>query len=229
MSEEICSGECQPVRNIIPAKVYYMWYNVRDTVKYWFVKRPDSNYIKHAKRELQAIGYNLDQKEEDPNKWIVENLLELLEVFGKQDHSGFSAPYCVSMFEKLASFKPLSPITCVDNEWNDDSFGGDMFQNMRLSSVFKKSKDGIPYYINAIVFVDQNNNSFTGNVEDIGSSQYIRLPFEPKSFYIDVIGTEVNKDTDEPEEGSDWWKSVIKDRSQLDKVFDYYNKMEVKK
>jgi hypothetical protein len=37
-------------------------------------KPEDSNLLKHARRELQLVGYDLNQKEEDPNKWIVENV-----------------------------------------------------------------------------------------------------------------------------------------------------------
>ena len=46
--------------------------------KDWFKKEPESNYLKHARRELIAVGYDLNQKEEDPDKWIVEDLFELL-------------------------------------------------------------------------------------------------------------------------------------------------------
>ncbi len=30
-----------------------------------------SNLVEFAKQELQIVGYDLDQKEEDPNKWLV--------------------------------------------------------------------------------------------------------------------------------------------------------------
>jgi len=52
-------------------------------------KEEESDIIKHAKRELELSGYDLNQTEEDPNKWMVENVLELLRVFDKQGHSGF--------------------------------------------------------------------------------------------------------------------------------------------
>ena len=68
-----------------------------------------SDYVNHAKAEFKKLGYiPLDQEQEEgPNKWIQENVLELLDVFSKQGHSGFSAPYCIDMFQKLALFKPL--------------------------------------------------------------------------------------------------------------------------
>ena len=64
-----------------------------------------TNLIAHAMREFKAAGYEpIDGSEDGPDKWIQENVLELLELFSSQDHSGLSAGYCVSMFEKLARF-----------------------------------------------------------------------------------------------------------------------------
>ena len=72
-----------------------------------------SNLIEHAKRELKLAGYiPLDQEQEDgPNKWIQENILELLKVFSEQRHSGASASYAINLFKELASFGILTPIT----------------------------------------------------------------------------------------------------------------------
>jgi len=184
--------------------------------------------IEHAKREFLKLGYKpVEECEDGPNKWIQENVLELLEVFSKQGHSGFSAPYVINLFKKLAAQEPASPITCTDDEWNDISgYGGPndiSFQNNRCSAVFKNSKDGKPYYLDAIVWVDQNNNSFTGNSvknsknERFNSSQTIKLPFEPKTFYINVIEHELpNGDS----------VTYIKDESQLKEVWEYYEKPE---
>jgi len=72
------------------------------------------NYREHALREFKAVGYDLNDKDEGPDKWIMENVLELLEVFGEQGHSGFSAPICISMFRQLAMFEPLGPLTGAD-------------------------------------------------------------------------------------------------------------------
>ena len=79
-----------------------------------------SNLIEHAKREFLAAGYKPVGEEEDgPNKWIQENILELLSVFSKQGHSGFSVPYCIDVFTKLAKFEPLCPLTGSDDEWSE--------------------------------------------------------------------------------------------------------------
>lgn len=171
----------------------------------------ESNYIKYAKRELVALGYDLNDKEEGPNKWIMENVFELLNVFGNQGHSGMSAPYCVDMFSKLALFKPLAPITGEDAEWVEVSEG--TFQNARCSAVFKEGKDGKPYYLDAIVWKTQTGSMWTGSANGVQSRQFIKLPFTPKTFYIDVIEREIEKDR---------WEFTIKDYSQLKPVSEYY-------
>lgn len=186
-------------------------------------KFENSRYYTHAIREFKALGYippNEDQ-EDGPNKWIQENVLELLEVVSKQGHSGFSIGYVVSYFSKLAKFEPLSPILCTDDEWNEVT--DNTYQNNRLSSVFKE-KDGKPYYLDAIVWRDQTGSCFTGTVEGITSKQTIKLPFVPKTFYVDVESYEVCKETGVREIGSGWWESKIVNKSQLIPVFEYYER-----
>ena len=165
--------------------------------------------IEHAKQEFLAVGYKpIEKEKDDPNRWIQENVLELIEVFSKQGHSGSSAPFCVNYFNKLARYEPLSPIKCTDDEWTEVS--NNIFQNKRLSSVFKDGKNGDPYFLDAIVWNGENDVGFTGSVQGISSRQYINLPFSPKTFYIDVI-----------EVGDDY---EIKDRTQLREVWEYYKR-----
>jgi hypothetical protein len=47
--------------------------------------------VEHAKKEFEIKGW-LGLPEDDPQAWVVEDVLELLEVFAKQGHSGTSAP-----------------------------------------------------------------------------------------------------------------------------------------
>ena len=177
------------------------------------------SYIQHAKREFAKLGYKpIEQCGDDPDKWIQENVLELLEVFSKQGHSGSSAPIAIHYFEKLANWEPLAPIMCTDDEWND--VVNDMYQNNRCSAVFKSGIDGKPYYLDAIVWRNQTGSSYTGGVfnskkEKIYSRQTIKIPFKPKTFYIDVVDYEIAPDD---------WEAFIKDESQLKDVWQYYEK-----
>lgn len=175
----------------------------------------DCNYKKHAQREFDILGWPGD---DEMQGWVCENIIDLLSVFSSQGHSGSSAPYVLNIFEKVSSFKPITPIECTDLEWGESFSNDDSYQNKRLSSVFKKGKDGKPYYLDAITWRTQTGSTWHGsalktNGEKVTSSQLIKLPFTPKTFYIDVIEKEIEKDD---------WEFYIKDESQLDEVFEYY-------
>ena len=102
-----------------------------------------------AENELRIAGYDKNDPEDDPNRWLAEGTLELLKVFTEQGHSGMSAPYAVSLFEKLAMWKPIMPLTGEDDEWND--MGDGVWQNRRNSAVFKH-EDQQAYWMDGRVF-----------------------------------------------------------------------------
>jgi hypothetical protein len=137
-------------------------------------------YTKFAKQELKALGYiPLEESQEDgPNKWIQENLMELLSVFKEQGHSGTSALYCVELFKKLALFEPLSPLQGTDDEWVDI---GEIYQNIRCSRVFKDKESGDAYDIKGKIFRDA-----TGHYINKNSKVYVTFPYTPKSEIIDL-------------------------------------------
>ena len=108
-----------------------------------------SNITEWAEQELRLAGYDINDPEDGPNRWLAEGTLKLLEVFSEQGHSGMSAPYAVALFEKLASYKPIAPLTGEDDEWV--YVGEDTWQNKRCSAVFK-GKDGQAYNIDGRVF-----------------------------------------------------------------------------
>jgi hypothetical protein len=140
------------------------------------------NSVAHAKRELAAVGYDAEQEEEGPDKWIQQNLLDLLCVFSMQGHSGFSAGYCVSAFEKLARFEPLGPLTGADEEWFDHGDG--MCQNKRCSHVFKQPDrfNGQAYDIYGRIFREPNGCTYTSGDSHVP----ITFPYTPKREYVDV-------------------------------------------
>ena len=176
-----------------------------------------SNLMKHAEYELKKAG--LFDKDSDYNGMLGKSTMKLIKVFSEEGHSGMSASIQVSLFKKLASFEPLTSITCEDDEWNE--VGEGTYQNKRLSAVFKEGKDGKPYYLNAITWRTQKGGGWSGNALDskgnkITSRQFIKLPFMPKTFSIDVIEKEIKKDD---------WEFYIKDEKQLEEVFKYYDKV----
>ena len=149
-------------------------------------------YREHAVRELTAIGYKMDETEEGPNKWIVENLFELLDVFSEQGHSGSSAPYCANMFKKLALFEPLCPLTGEDHEWRE--VGEGIWQNKRCSHVFKES-DGSAYDIDGRIFREPSGACYTNR----DSRVYITFPYTPTRVYVDVYPTSKPSDSETSE------------------------------
>ena len=186
--------------------------------------------IDHAKTELEIAG--LFDKEGDFYEGMTGNaVMELIEIFSKQGHSGMSAPIVADIFKKLANYEPLGPITGKDEEWSDVrdlGNGKPWYQNKRCSALFKDGKDGRPYYIDAVIKRDQRGVTWSGmawlSEEDYKSGDrskmidkkgYIKsFPFTPKTFYIDVKDVEVAKDD---------WESFVVDPSQLDEVKEYYD------
>ena len=186
--------------------------------------------IDHAKTELQIAG--LFDKEGDFYEGMTgKAVMELIEVFSKQGHSGMSASIVADIFKKLANYEPLGPITGKDEEWSDVrdyGKGEPWYQNKRYSAIFKDGKDGRAYSIDAIVKRDQNGTCWSGfawlSEEDyktgdrskmVGKKGYIKsFPFTPKTFYIDVKDVEVAKDD---------WESFVVDPKQLDEIKEYYD------
>lgn len=197
-----------------------------------------TNTQSHAKRELEILVKTTPDAIIAP---FTNELLALCEAFGKSGQSGGSAPYTAKVLsmavETLCLQNPICPITGVDEEWNDVTEindGKPLFQNNRDSRVFKNGKDGQAYFIEAIVFDGDIGGRFTGNesVNDIdgcniGSTQYIKsFPFEPKTFYVDVIDHRwKDKEETTPDANGDWWTHSLKDETQLKEVFEYYDKL----
>lgn len=184
--------------------------------------------LEHTKVELEIAGL-LSEEGDFYGGETGKAVLELMEVFTKQGHSGMSAPLVADIFQKLANYEPLGPITGKDEEWNSLDYGdGIEYQNRRSSGLFKSS-DGKVTYVSSIVKRSPNGTTWTGplyltredainDVNMIRSSQEIKgFPFIPKTFYIDVIEEEVEKDD---------WIMYCKDSSQLDEVWEYYVKPE---
>lgn len=186
--------------------------------------------IEHAEAELRAAGFY--DKDSDYNGMLAESVMQLIRVFAAQGHSGYSAARTAQLFATLASYKPLKPITGEADEWVHGHAGKDTYQNKRLSSVFKEGENGQPYYLDAIVWQgEEPHDTFTGMVENITSRQYIRLPFVPKTFYVHVVKemydpAKHDEKVDRVVEGNGKYVYRIKDRSELDEVFSYYDRYE---
>lgn len=92
--------------------------------------------LEYAKKELSKIAKDKDESQ----KMINNDILEIIEVFDKQGHTGFTASYTINVLERLLRGKPLTPLTGEDNEWGEETEFGSRL-NKRCLSVFK-TKDG---------------------------------------------------------------------------------------
>jgi hypothetical protein len=186
--------------------------------------------VDHAKVELEIAGL-LNEEGDFYGGMTGKAVLELMEVFAKQGHSGMSAPIVADLFQKLANYKQLGPITGRDEEWgpiDDYGNGNPNQQNKREYGLFKYA-DGKVTYNSAIIKRCPNGVTWSGplyltredainNTNMIRSSLEIKgFPFTPKTFYIDVLEEEIKKDD---------WIMWCKDPSQLDEVWEYYKKPE---
>jgi hypothetical protein len=145
---------------------------------------PESNLVKHARRELKFIGMDPENTnpEDGYNTMAAKAIIELVQVFAAQGHSGFSGSYVLNAFKKVADFEPLGPITGDDSEWME--VGSGVFQNIRCSHVFKSADrfDGQAYDIQGRVFREPSGSSFTGRESCVP----ITFPYTPVTEYVDV-------------------------------------------
>lgn len=101
-----------------------------------------SNLTDYAQKELNLA---FPDKTDTMQQAIISNILELLEVFSNQGHSGLTGNYVLQYFDRLAHFEPILPLTGEDDEWKaiDDS---GYEQNRRCHSVFRKNRDNSTAY-----------------------------------------------------------------------------------
>ncbi len=152
-----------------------------------------SNLHKHALMEFKAAGWldESDNYKDDMQEMICNHVLELLKVFSDEGHSGTSAPYTVNLFQKLAMFEPLVPLTGEDWEWSDvsDRGGrddGPLFQNKRCGHVFKDANGA--YDIDGIVWYDWYTDPETGEKSKSHFTNYqsrvpVTFPYTPTREY----------------------------------------------
>jgi hypothetical protein len=113
------------------------------------------NLTEHARRELELSGVDNDIYGDMLSKAV----LELIEVFEKQEHSGMSARYTLRLFTKLANFENLTELTDSQDEWNE--VGEHVWQSSRNSEAF--SSDGGKTY----TLLSEQSAAHRGDIDDI--------------------------------------------------------------
>lgn len=125
----------------------------------------------HAERELALRRKLLREQMKEPSSdqekcandmedLAEKQVLELIDTFCAQGHSGNSALYVLQLFYHLARYEILSPLYGGEDEWTEYADG--LYQNNRLSSIFKNGKEGTPYTTDGAIFkVESEEGWFT--------------------------------------------------------------------
>lgn len=147
----------------------------------------DTGIMRFAKEEMKLAG--LDSPDSDYKGMLYNAVLELVKVFQKQGHSGMSAIMTLSIFKKVASWEPLTPITDTPESWsNNITQSGTMFQNIRDGRIFKDKDrfNGKPYTVDGRAFSYDGGECWYTNCK---SHKIVNLPcMHPEK--IRYIGTE---------------------------------------
>ena len=107
-----------------------------------------SNLVAHAESELRRAG--LFDKDSDYGGMVGEAVMKLVKVHAEEGHSGFSHGLTLQVFNLVANFKTLTPITNLQGEWIEVGSGWlhddrPCWQNRRTPSLFSLDR-GKTYY-----------------------------------------------------------------------------------
>lgn len=89
----------------------------------------DSNFVRHARRELELL-----HEDED----VISGLCNIVQAFADMGHSGGSIEPTINLLDKLLRFENLTPLTNNPDEWEDVGHG--LWQSRRNPAAF--SDDG---------------------------------------------------------------------------------------
>lgn len=135
--------------------------------------------VDYARSELTRAG--LFDQDSDYGGMLGNAVMKLVEQFADEGHSGASASLTISLFQKVARFEPLSPLTGADDEWMEiaEQEGGKLYQNVRCPHVFK---DGdAAYDASGRIFREPDGSCFTSYESRVP----ITFPYVPKREYVD--------------------------------------------
>ena len=144
----------------------------------------NENLTDYAYSQLDKAGlFDLDS---DYEGMIGKVVMELIELFSNQGHSGFSASWVTDIFNKLSRFKPIVPIDnpMMLEEYRDcseymDISKGQFLQSTILSNMFSEDKGKSWYILLPKYNKDKDGNSFCTYYR-----KYIeKFPFKYEEYY----------------------------------------------
>jgi len=149
----------------------------------WRRRNEPSNLEKWALNELKMLEGN---SSDEMQCLMTKDIMEVVKVFCKQGHSGFSASYALNLIKRLLDWKPILPLTGEEDEWNDKYDEDNSQQNKRCSAVFRKNFDNsTAYYIGAKAFSDDGGETwFTNHDSFINITFPYNVPDKPEFVYL---------------------------------------------
>lgn len=150
----------------------------------WLGHKP-GNLERHAEHELHVAGWF--DKDGMYGDMMGHAVLKMVREFSEEGHSGLSANVAVNLFQEVAKFKPLTPLTGAKDEWKE--IGNCLWQNKRCGHVFMELDpiDGWRHYDSrARVFREPSGACYTSR----DSRVYVTFPYTPTTEYVDVPGDE---------------------------------------
>lgn len=109
----------------------------------------EDNLVRYAKDEMMRAGlYDADS---DYGGMLANAVMNLVKAFSGEGHSGCSAGMAMDIFNKLARFQPLTPLSSDPTEWQDMGGYGlnpgekSFHQSTRQPNVFSRDS-GVTWY-----------------------------------------------------------------------------------
>lgn len=146
------------------------------------------NLLEFAQNELKLLEDNCRDDEEalKMQKLVTKDVMQIIQTFVEQQHTGFSANYMLNILERLLRFKPLTPIEDKPEDWEDcSSLGLEALQHKRCTSVFKRP-DGTAYWVEGRIFTDDGGKSwYTSKDSSIDIEFPFNVPLHSENVYVE--------------------------------------------
>lgn len=149
------------------------------------------NIIEFSENELNLLLKNCkDADAVQVQKEINSNIMEIVKLFAQQKYSGFSAGYVLNIIERLLKYKPLTPLTGEDDEWEEVSISDTqkVLQNKRCPQVFKEINEtnGVVYDSEGKMFSSDNGHTWWHTSESrVNVTLPYSVPQSPENVIID--------------------------------------------
>lgn len=146
------------------------------------------NIVEFSERELNSILATC-QNSSDFNiqKAMNNSILEIVKTFNEQHYSGYTATYCLNILDRLLNYKPITPLTGEDDEWEAIDFDENIkYQNKRCPQIFK-DKNNNTFNVEGKIFSYDNGHTWTStNESSIDVSFPYVVPNSPEKIIVDT-------------------------------------------